>query len=75
MLDTTELGAGSYPEAPEPDYKCFKVKVSASSEIEYIVYASDENEIEHLIMNGDWDDIENEKTKIEEILNIEEIKN
>jgi len=75
MLDTTELGAGSYPEAPEPDYKCYKVKVSASSEIEYIVYASDENEAEHLIMNGYWDDVDTEKKKIEEILNIEEIQN
>lgn len=75
MLDTTELGAGSYPEAPEPDYKCYKVKVAASSEIEYIVYATDENEIEHLIMNGHYDDIESEKIKIEEILNIEEIQN
>ncbi len=73
MLDTTELGAGSYPQAKETEYKCFKVKVSASSEIEYIVYAVDEEETERLIVNGHWDDIENQKTKIEEILNIKEI--
>ncbi len=73
MLDTTELGAGSYPQERETEYKCFKVKVATSSEIEYIVYAINEDEVEHLIMSGNWDDIESQKTKIEEILNIEEI--
>jgi len=75
MLDTTELGAGSYPEPSEPDYKCYKVKVAVSSEIEYIIYACDENEAKRLIMNGYWDDVDTEKKKIEEILNIKEIKN
>ncbi len=75
MIDTKELGAGSYPDALEIEYKYYKMKVITSNEIECIVYAKNEDDAKKLVLNGKWDDIENEKIKVEEILNVEEVEN
>jgi len=74
MIDTTEAGAGSYPSAPEIELKCYRIKVITSNEIECIVYAKNEDNAKKDALNGDWEEIENEKVKIEEILKIEEVK-
>ncbi len=74
MVDTTEVGAGSYPSAPETEYKCYRVKVATSNEIECIIYAQSEEDAMKGASSGEWEDIETEKIKVEEVLEIKEVK-
>ena len=71
MIETVELGAGSYPEAPEPEYKCYEFKATMYSKVKGTVWAKNEREaLEeiHKIKEEDIDDIYDI-----EIDNVEEI--
>lgn len=72
MIETRGLGAGSYPDAPDDMMKCYKVELVTTNTVECIVYAKSEDDARELAMNAKWDDIEEEKRNVEEILNIEE---
>ncbi len=71
-----EAGAGSYPDAPKDEYKCFKFTAVATVEIESYVYAKDYDEaIDKINFNVDWEEIENSNiTTVDDILKVEEVK-
>ena len=73
MIDTTELGAGSYPEPPEPKEKLYKFEFVGLVEGYGYVYAEDEFSASLKAEQNDYDEIENMKLiQIEEITRIEE---
>ena len=72
MIDTQELGAGTYPSAPEKkEYKCYRFKADISIKGEGYVYAKNEEEAKKLIYLGSWDELE--RKSIENVEEIEEI--
>lgn len=56
-VDTVEAGAGSYPEPPESELKCFEFNFDAEISGYGIVYAENEEQAKELIMRGEYDDI------------------
>lgn len=56
-IDTKGLGAGSYPEPPEPKEKCYKFEFDASIKGYGLVYAETEAEARELIATKDYDEI------------------
>ena len=71
-METMGLGAGSYPEPPEPKEKCYMLTCECSQTVEFTIWAKDYSEAEIRVMCGDYD-VKNEISdlKIEEILNYE----
>lgn len=58
MIDTKEIGAGSYPESlKDYDIKCFTFEIELSSRVKGCIYARDEEEARELIMEGKNDDV------------------
>lgn len=73
MLDTTEAGGGSYPEAPEPKEKCYQFDFIATIKGYGIVYAESETEAKEKIDNNDYDEImDTFDMEIQEVTRIEE---
>ena len=56
-IDTTEVGAGSYPEPPESKLKCFKFNFDAEISGYGLVYAENEEQAKELIMRDEYDEI------------------
>ena len=72
-IETIGLGAGSYPEPPETEYKTYQFNFNASIRGYGVVTAKNEEEARKLIDNEDYDDIiETFDMKIEDITNIKE---
>lgn len=77
MIDTQEVGAGSYPSAPEnDDYKCYRFVVTTTVEIESYVYAKDyEEALDKINDNVDWEEIEDSNIiSVDDIIKVEEVK-
>lgn len=73
MIDTKEIGAGSYPEPSEPKLKCFKFEFKATIGGVGIIYAEDIKRAKEGVINGEYDDIiDTWGMEIEEITEIEE---
>ena len=73
MIDTTEIGGGSYPEPPEPKEKCYQFEFNATISGYGYVYAESFEQAEEKINSGDYDDIvDTWGMEIEEITKIEE---
>ena len=73
MIDTTEIGGGSYPSPPEPKEKCYQFEFNATISGYGYVYAEDVEQAEELINSGEYDDIvDTWNMEIEEITKIEE---
>lgn len=73
MIDTTELGAGSYPEPPEPKEKLYRFEFVGLVEGIGYVYAEDEYSASLKAEQKDYDDIADMKlVEIEELTRIDE---
>lgn len=74
-MDTTGLGAGSYPQAPEEnEYKCYKFTTEVSAKMNGFIYAHSEEEAKELIECGQNDDIDDfYDIKTENILSTSEV--
>lgn len=73
MIDTTELGAGSYPEPPEPKDKLYRFEFRGLAEGYGYVYAEDEYSASLKAEQQDYDSIEDvQLIEIEEVTRIEE---
>ena len=73
MIDTREIGGGSYPEPQEPKYKCYKFEFNAKTTGYGIVYAKDRDDAMEKLSNGEYDDIiDIYDTEVEEITSLEE---
>jgi hypothetical protein len=73
MMDTTELGAGSYPEPPEPKEKLYKFEFRGLAEGYGYVYAEDEFSASLKASQQDYDSIEDiQLIEVEEITRVEE---
>ena len=73
MMDTSEIGAGSYPEPPEPKLKCFKFEFRATLSGLGIIYAEDIIKAKEIAENNEYDDIvDTWDMEIEKITEIEE---
>ena len=71
MVDTVELGAGSYPEPEEQ--KCYQFDFNATISGFGTVYADNEEQARELIDSGDYDDIiDTYDMEITEIIKVEE---
>ena len=72
-LETQSLGAGSYPEEPEPKEKCYRFDFNAKISGYGIVYAEDEFSANLKASQGDYDDIvDTWGMEIEEITSVTE---
>lgn len=72
-IETKGLGAGSYPEPPENDYKTYQFDFNATIKGYGVVDAKSVEHARELIENNDYDEIiETFDMEIEEITNIEE---
>lgn len=72
-VETIEAGAGSYPEPPEPQEKCYQFDFNASIRGYGVVYAKDEREAKEMAESGNYDDIiDAYDMQIEEITSIRE---
>lgn len=72
-METKGLGAGSYPEPPEPKIKCYQFDFNATISGYGIIYASSLEEARRLAENGEYDDIvDTYDLEIQEITGIEE---
>ena len=56
-VDTVEAGAGSYPEPPESELKCYQFEFDATISGYGFVYAENEEQAKELIMQDEYDDI------------------
>lgn len=74
MIDTQELGASSYPQAPEEKWNCYFFVAETSSTIKGYVWASSAEEAEKLVEKGEYEEIEERNEKVEEITNIERVE-
>ena len=73
MIDTREIGAGSYPEPSEPKLKCFKFEFKATIRGLGIIYSEDIKQAKFDILDDEYDDIiDTWGMEIEEITEIEE---
>lgn len=54
MFETTLLGAGTYPEPPEPKEKCYQFDFNATISIYGSVYAESEEEVKEMIEKGKY---------------------
>ena len=73
MIDTREIGAGSYPEPKEPKEKCYQFDFNATIRGYGVVYAESIEEARARIYNKDYDEIiETYDMEIEEITSIQE---
>lgn len=73
MIDTTELGAGSYPEQPEPKEKLYRFEFRGLAEGYGYVYAEDEFSASLKASQQDYDSIEDiQLIEVEEIIRVEE---
>ena len=73
MLDTREIGAGSYPEPQEPKEKCYQFEFNGTIGGYGYVYAESVEQAKEKINNGDYDEImDTWGMEIEEITKIEE---
>lgn len=73
MIDTKEIGTGSYPQEPENKYKSYNFKVVALCELEGSVWAKSEEQAEELITNKEYEEKYLYDIKeIEEIIEVEE---
>lgn len=73
MIDTTEAGAGSYPEAPEDKEKCYEFTADMSFKAKITVYAESEEQARELVEKGEESDMEMFDVKIEDILEVREV--
>ena len=72
-LETQGLGAGSYPEEPEPKEKCYQFEFNATISGYGIVYAEDEFSASLKAKQGDYDEImDTWGMEITEITKVEE---
>ena len=72
-LETQGLGAGSYPEEPEPKEKCYQFEFNARISGYGIVYAEDELSASLKAKQGDYDEImDTWDMEIEEITSVTE---
>lgn len=72
-IDTIEVGAGSYPEPPEPEEKCYKFNFNATISGYGIVYAKNKEEAERFVLAGAEDEIiDTYDMQIDEVTSIEE---
>lgn len=71
-MDTTGLGAGSYPEPLESETKCYKFNFTGSARGTGYVYAKNKAEAFERINNGEYEELENDEISIEDISNVEE---
>lgn len=72
-LETQGLGAGSYPEEPEPKEKCYQFEFNATISGYGIVYAEDEFSASLKAEQGDYEEImDTWGMEITEITKIEE---
>lgn len=67
MIDTTEAGAGSYPEPPEPIEKCYTFNCDISCKGNISVYAESFEEAEDLLKSGEYGEEEYYAFNIEDI--------
>ena len=67
MIDTQEIGAGSYPTPPEPKTKCYVITCSCSTKIEFTVFAKDYEEAKDILKNGEYEEMEFKEFEIEDI--------
>lgn len=73
MYDTTELGAGSYPQAPEDD-TLIEFEAVVLCKIKGRLWIQNKDEAEETIETMKWDEIEStDYLSVEEILTIQEI--
>lgn len=73
MIDTQELGAGSYPQAPESKEKHYQFEFEASIKCIGTIYALSEEEAREFIEKGKYEDIDTKDMKIENITEIKEV--
>ena len=72
-METTGLGAGSYPEPPEDKTICYQFDFNATISGYGVVYADSIEQAKELIESNDYDDIiDTWGMKIQEITNIRE---
>lgn len=72
-IETKGLGAGSYPEPPEPKEKCYQFEFNAKISGYGTVYAEDEFSASLKAGQGDYDEIiDTWGMEITEIVNVEE---
>lgn len=72
-IETKGLGAGSYPEPPEDEYKVYQFDFDASIKGYGIVTARNEEQARELLEQREYDDIiETFDMEIEEITGIRE---
>ena len=72
-LETQGLGAGSYPEEPEPKEKCYQFEFNATISGYGIVYAEDEFSASLKAEKGDYEEImDTWGMKITEVTKVEE---
>lgn len=67
MIDTTEAGAGSYPEPPEPKNKTFIITCSCSTKTNFGVDAENYEQAKEKLFNSEYDYIEFESFTIEDV--------
>lgn len=73
MFDTTELGAGSYPQKPEDD-KYVEFEAIVLCKIKGTVWAYDMDDAKELIDTFKWDEIDKtDYLEVEEIMSIKEV--
>ena len=74
MIDTTEAGAGSYPDAPDDTSKCYEIETEISAKMKVVIYAENEEKAEEYAEQGKNDDINDiYDIKIENILEMKEV--
>lgn len=61
------LGAGSYPEPPEPKDKCYVITCSCSAKGEFVVYAENADEAKERLRNSEYEECELKEFQIEDI--------
>lgn len=66
-IETKGLGAGSYPEPPEPKEKCYVITCSCSAKGEFVVYAKDYEEAKEMLKNSEYEEFELREFQIEDI--------
>lgn len=76
MIDTQEVGAGSYPSAPEDtEYKCYRFKALITEEIEGYIYIKKDEDVREMIQCKKWEEIDSSRViEVEEIVEVKEVK-
>lgn len=74
MIDTQEIGAGSYPSVLEEDIKQYEIETEISAKMRVVVYAKNREEAVKFAKEGQNDDINDIKNiTIENVVEVKEV--